>query len=91
MAKARLGKASRIWQDFIARLAGADITTVAEKLGLQVLRSRRDPRALCPFHDDHDPSLNFYVDRDRTTALFRVFIDHIGKIAVGWGAASKRW
>lgn len=39
----------------------ADIVHVAKSLGLQVdIRSRRPVRAICPFHDDSDPSLNLY-------------------------------
>jgi DNA primase catalytic core len=46
----------------IARLIEqADIATVAEQLGLHVdNRSRRPRRAICPFHNDKDPSLNLY-------------------------------
>lgn len=39
----------------------ADITTVAERLGLHIdNRLRRPRRALCPFHNDKDPSLHLY-------------------------------
>ncbi|MBS3850214.1 toprim domain-containing protein [Devosia sp. BSSL-BM10] len=39
----------------------ANIVTVAERLGLHVDKRIRQPRrALCPFHDDKDPSLNLY-------------------------------
>lgn len=46
----------------IARLVEqADITTVAQRLGLHLdNRSRRPRRALCPFHNDKDPSLHLY-------------------------------
>lgn len=46
----------------IARLVEqTDITTVAERLGLHLdNRSRRPRRALCPFHNDKDPSLHLY-------------------------------
>lgn len=46
----------------IARLVEqADISTVAERLGLHVdSRARQPRRAICPFHDDKDPSLNLY-------------------------------
>lgn len=38
-----------------------DIVAVATALGLQVDRTRSRPhKALCPFHDDHTPSLNLY-------------------------------
>lgn len=46
----------------IARLVEqADIATVAERLGLHVdSRVRQPRRAICPFHDDKDPSLHLY-------------------------------
>jgi hypothetical protein len=49
-------------QDDVARLVErADIAAVASRLGLQVDGRVRQPRrAICPFHDDKDPSLNLY-------------------------------
>lgn len=46
----------------IARLVEqANIATLAERLGLHVdSRTRQPRRAICPFHDDKDPSLNLY-------------------------------
>ena len=46
----------------IARLVEhADIAAIAERLGLHVdSRGRHPRRAICPFHDDKDPSLNLY-------------------------------
>ena len=39
----------------------ADIVNVALRLGLQLdKRATRPRRALCPFHDDHSPSLHLY-------------------------------
>ena len=39
----------------------SDIVAVATALGLQVDRKESRPRkALCPFHDDRNPSLNLY-------------------------------
>ena len=46
----------------IARIIqGAEIVQVAKALGLHVdMRHRQPQRAICPFHDDSDPSLNLY-------------------------------
>ncbi len=46
----------------VARLVTqADITTIAERIGLQLDGRRQEPRrAICPFHDDKDPSLHLY-------------------------------
>jgi DNA primase catalytic core len=39
----------------------ADIVDIAQRLGLQVDRTRTTPRkAICPFHKDNEPSLNLY-------------------------------
>ncbi|WP_439616421.1 CHC2 zinc finger domain-containing protein [Shinella sp.] len=39
----------------------ADITAVASKLGLQLDARKRSPqKAICPFHEDSDPSLYLY-------------------------------
>lgn len=48
--------------DQIARLVDrADISDVATALGIQVDRRMAEPRkAICPFHDDKDPSLSLY-------------------------------
>ena len=52
----------KIGSSDIARIVEqADIATVAVRLGLQVdSRARQPRRAICPFHDDKDPSLNLY-------------------------------
>ncbi|MFW7270067.1 CHC2 zinc finger domain-containing protein [Gluconacetobacter sp. Hr-1-5] len=49
-------------QNEVARLVErADIASVATQLGLQVDGRKQQPRrAICPFHDDKDPSLNLY-------------------------------
>jgi len=40
----------------------ADLPAIAEELGMRVLaRGSRQPKALCPFHDDRTPSLVFYL------------------------------
>jgi DNA primase catalytic core len=39
----------------------ADLAALAEELGMRVLaRGSRQPKALCPFHEDRTPSLVFY-------------------------------
>lgn len=44
--------------DFIQH---SDITQVAQAIGLQLVQKNTTPRrAICPFHDDTDPSLNLY-------------------------------
>jgi DNA primase catalytic core len=57
-----LARKSKTGFSDIARLVEqADIATVAERLGLHVDKRARQPRrAICPFHDDKDPSLNLY-------------------------------
>jgi len=57
-------------QPDIARLVEqADIGVVAERLGLHVdNRSKRPRRAICPFHNDKDPSLNLYSGGSGQTA-----------------------
>ena len=45
----------------ISKLRGLPIESVAGTLGYAVIRHR----ALCPFHDDHHPSLGFDVRRNR--------------------------
>jgi DNA primase len=48
--------------DQITRLIEqADIAQVAQAVGLQIDARRREPRrAICPFHNDKDPSLHLY-------------------------------
>ena len=50
----------------IQKLRELPIEAVAERLGLQVSRHK----ALCPFHDDTHPSLNFSVSRN----TYRCFV-----------------
>ena len=52
-------------QKVIEELNGLPIEEVAGRLGMEVTRHR----ALCPYHDDHTPSLSFSVSRNR----FRCF------------------
>lgn len=50
------------WRDEISQL---DIVDVAQKLGLQLALGRRSPRlAICPFHNDTQPSLHLYQGKD---------------------------
>jgi DNA primase len=57
-----LARRKRDGSDEIARIIQrADIGKVAKFLGIQIdTRSRQPLRAICPFHDDNDPSLNLY-------------------------------
>ena len=41
----------------LSRLKSIPIAEVARRLGLQVWRSGVNHKALCPWHDDHNPSL----------------------------------
>ncbi len=53
--------ASKVRNEIAALFDRADITLVAVKLGLQLdLRKRTPQKAICPFHDDSDPSLYLY-------------------------------
>jgi DNA primase len=64
------------WRQFIDDVANAaDIAAVAEKCGIEVIRSSGGlPRALCPFHDDRKPSLIFYTrDTESTRDHFHCF------------------
>ncbi|MCY0093252.1 CHC2 zinc finger domain-containing protein [Hoeflea ulvae] len=57
-----MARKSRTGLSDIAQLVEqADIALVAERLGLNLdSRVRQPRRAICPFHDDKDPSLNLY-------------------------------
>ena len=50
----------------LQKLRDLPIEGVAERLGLRVVRHK----ALCPFHDDHTPSLSFKVSKN----TFRCFV-----------------
>ncbi len=43
----------------LQKLRDLPIEGVAERLGLHVVRHKALCPALCPFHDDHKPSLTF--------------------------------
>ena len=46
--------------------AKADIVEIAEELGLHISKQQSStPKALCPFHDDHNPSLTLYRNTQR--------------------------
>lgn len=50
------------WKNEISQL---DIVDVARKLGLQLSPGRHSPRlAICPFHNDTQPSLHLYQEKD---------------------------
>lgn len=57
-----MARAAKSGNDEVARvIQRADIEIVAKSLGIQVDNRGRQPlRAICPFHDDSDPSLNLY-------------------------------
>ena len=50
----------------LQKLRDLPIEGVAERLGLRVSRHK----ALCPFHDDHSPSMSFKVSRN----TYRCFV-----------------
>ena len=53
-------------------LRRADLPTIAPQLGVPVTRGTNNTaKALCPFHEDHNPSLSFYKSSDRWN--FRCF------------------
>lgn len=35
-------------------------------------------KAICPFHNDHDPSLVIYINNDHRNESFNCFVDNIG-------------
>src|ERR1035437_3891164 len=52
----------------------ADLLALAEELGMRVLaRGSRQPKALCPFHDDRTPSLVFYPGGGTTRGQFHCY------------------
>lgn len=54
----------KISQDLIAKIKDElNIESVAEELGIKINKSRRV--ALCPFHNDKNPSMSFKFDRYR--------------------------
>lgn len=58
--------------DKIAR--EVDLPNVAAKLGLTVVNLGHErQKALCPFHDDHQPSLNFFEAKDSRRKMYHCF------------------
>ena len=57
-----MARSQRTRRDEVARIIErADIAIIAGRLGLNIDGRNRQPRrAICPFHDDKDPSLNLY-------------------------------
>lgn len=56
-----MASGNQIQHEIAALFDHADITAVASKLGLQLDSRKRAPQsAICPFHDDSDPSLYLY-------------------------------
>ena len=79
----------------IQKLRDLPIEGVAERLGLQVSRHK----TLCPFHDDHHPSLSFSVSKNTfryfvcgasggTIDLVMRYLNKDFKEAAGWLAGS---
>jgi DNA primase catalytic core len=62
-------------EDAVRELAlRADIVAVAEELGMRVSgHDSPHPKALCPFHDDHTPSLTFYPGKGSNRGYFHCF------------------
>ncbi|MCH9649578.1 MAG: toprim domain-containing protein [Deltaproteobacteria bacterium] len=56
-------------ETFLNRLReGADLPRVAAQLGMKVIRRGTESTALCPFHNDHRPSLRFFQNQRGTWA-----------------------
>ncbi|WP_395752682.1 CHC2 zinc finger domain-containing protein [Prosthecobacter sp.] len=52
----------------------ADLPMLAEELGMRVIsRGSKNPKALCPFHDDQTPSLNFYPGEGTKRGQYHCF------------------
>ena len=61
-------------KDLIGRLALFDLSKAATACGMEVSRvGASQPKALCPFHDDHDPSLQFYPDKSSARQRYHCF------------------
>lgn len=62
-------------KEVIARLAtDTDISDVAEGLGLRVIGGgTKSPKVLCPFHDDHRPSMQLYPASGMGRSQFHCF------------------
>ncbi|MBS0265442.1 MAG: toprim domain-containing protein, partial [Planctomycetes bacterium] len=66
---------SEAWQGFIEKVRQSDLTRVAEAIGVSVQRSaEKRGKALCPFHDDHRPSLHFFVGAEDGAGLFKCHV-----------------
>lgn len=51
-----------------------NLPAIAQKLGLHVAGiNTQSPKALCPFHDDHRPSLTFYRSPESGKSYYRCF------------------
>jgi len=48
----------------------ADIVTVAENHGMKLVKKGKSYATVCPFHDDHDPSMRIYPE----TGTFHCFV-----------------
>ncbi|MBR1416626.1 MAG: DNA primase [Bacilli bacterium] len=49
--------------------AKADIATIISSLGVDVIPAGKDYKCVCPFHDDHSPSLNISISKQ----IFKCF------------------
>lgn len=73
MAKATNRRRFDEWQNFISDLARVSLPNIAERCGVSVLRAGNSIKALCPFHDDHDPSLHFYINPQSSAERYKCF------------------
>lgn len=64
------------FSDVVAEVATrADIVSVARELGLTVAARRAGPaKALCPFHNDKDPSLHLYPAKGADRAHYHCYV-----------------
>lgn len=64
------------FRDIVEDIASkADIVSVARSLGIQVAARRGNPRkAICPFHNDTDPSLHLYSERGGRRSNYHCYV-----------------
>ena len=73
MHPARSGQSTSEWIAFLDSLIRSDLPKIAEGCGLTILRAGKSPKALCPFHEDHDPSLRFHVSATSGRQFYKCF------------------
>ncbi len=75
MAARRPKKHDDEWQQFVENVRKSDLTRIATSLGIEVQRTGEGKgKALCPFHDDHHPSLHFFVSNQDGAHLFKCHV-----------------